>query len=187
MKRTLLAAVLFAPAAAAAQWQVGGNFGLRARPDGGDGQTVFGTQFEVMAVKAGPRVSHIFSGSSVQMRNHTADGSNIRENGIELGYMYRRAINDAWGAAIGPVLGYSTGCASGGTHSVTYGATHCIESYTAKGTKRPGYNLQLDWQKTTANSVTWRAGARLTGHTVASGSKTPKPVVWAGFTAPLNR
>jgi hypothetical protein len=51
---------------------------------------------------------------------------------------------------------------------------------------RPGYDLQLDYAKRNARGITWRWGVRATGHTVASGSKTPKPVAWAGLTAPLN-
>ena len=187
MKRLVLIAVLIVPAAASAQWQIGGNFGIRARPDGGDGNTVYGTQFEGMIVKPGGNVTHILTGSFIQMRNHDAAGNNIRENSVELGYLYRLALKGSLGLAIGPALGISTGCAAGGTHSTTYGATQCVVSYADKGTVRPGYILQLDFAKTNTRGVTWRAGVRATGHTVASGSKTPKPSIWGGFTAPLGQ
>ncbi len=188
MKRlVLLAALLTVPAAASAQWQVGGNFGLRTRPDGGDGKIVYGTQFEGMIVKPAGKTTHILQGAIVQMRNHDADGYNVRENSLEASYLYRRAIRGALGVAAGPAVGYSTGCASGGTRSTTYGATTCVAYYTDKGTVRPGYIVQLDVAKTNARGVTWRAGLRATGRTVASGSKTPKPVIWAGFTAPLSQ
>ncbi len=186
MKKWLLAALLV-PTIAHAQWQIGLNFGMRARPDGGDGNTVFGTQFEGMIVKPAGKVTHILNGAVVQMRNHDAAGNNIRENSLEASYLYRRAIKGKWGIAAGPAVGISTGCAAGGTHSATYGATHCIAYFADKGTIRPGYIAQLDYAKTNARGLTWRWGLRASGHTVSSGSITPKPAIWGGFTAPFSK
>jgi len=199
MKRLLIATLLATPALAHAQWQVGGSLGFRTRPE--DGRTLPGTQLEIMAVKPAGVTSHVFSLASVQMRNRTAAGGAVRENSFEAAYLYRRVLDDAFGGvfknalkgafknalglAAGPVVSYSIGCASGGTGAVTYGATPCLVSFADKGTVTPGYIIQLDLQKTNQRGVTWRAGLRGTGHTVASGSLTPKPSLWAGFTAPL--
>jgi len=187
MKRFALALLLALPVPAAAQWQIGGNIGLRTRPDGGDGNTVLGIQFEGMIVKPAGAWTHFFQGAVIQMKNHNALGERLRENSVEVSYMLRRALYGPFGVAIGPALGYSTGCASGGNKSTgNYGATPCVATYADKGTKRPGYNAQIDYAWTNARGITWRWGVRATGHTVASGSKDPKPVLWAGLTAPLN-
>jgi hypothetical protein len=185
MKRALLM-LLMLPVAAEAQWQIGGNIGLRTRPDGGDGNTVLGVQFEGMIVKVAGKSSYLAQGAIIQMKNHNAAGLRVRENSLEGSLLYRRALNSWLGAAVGPAIGYSTGCASGGRSGTGYGATACVASYAEKGTIRPGYILQLDAAHVTARGMTWRYGIRGTGHTVASGSKTPKPVVWAGFTAPFS-
>lgn len=184
MKR-LLFLMLAMPVAAHAQWQIGLNAGLRTRPDGGDGNTVPGVQFEGMLVRPAGKWSHMFQGAVVQMKNSDASGQRVRENSLEGSYLLRRALNRWLGVAAGPSLGYSLGCASGGTNATTYGDTPCVASFADDGTVRPGYAVQLDGAWTTARSVTWRAGVRAVGHTVASGSKTPKPVVWAGLTAPF--
>jgi len=188
MKRFVFLALLTAtPLAAHAQWQIGLNIGARTRPDGGNGKTVPGIQFEGMIVKPAGAWSHIFQGAVIQMKNRDAADTHVRENSLEISYLLRRAIlGGPFGLAVGPALGYSTGCASGGTKSTSYGDRPCVEYYTEKGTKRPGYNFQLDYAKTNARGLTWRWGVRATGHTVASGSKTPKPVLWAGVTAPFS-
>lgn len=180
----LAIALLALPTLAQAQWQLGGTVGVRTRPD--EGRTLWGTQLEVVAARLsdGP-VSHLLTGSIVQIRNETAAGGAVRENSVEVAYLYRRALRGAFGAAAGPTIGYSTGCASGGTGGITYGSTPCLASFTTKGTTTPGYVVQLDWAKTMSNRVTVRWGVRGTGHTPAAGSISPKPSVWAGFTAPL--
>ena len=187
MKRAVIVAVLFlAPAIAGAQMQMGMNFGMRHRPDAGDGGSVWGTQFEGMMIFPDGRVSHQMLGAVVQMRNRNAAGANVRENSLEVGYLFRYALGGLLGLAAGPAMGYSTGCASGGTHGVTYGSTPCIASFASKGTMRVGYNVQLDFATSNARGVTLRFGARVTGSTVASGDALPKPVLWGGFSAPLN-
>jgi hypothetical protein len=186
MNRMLAALLIALPSLAQAQWQLGGNVAVRTRPD--DGRTLWGTQLEIMGVRltTGP-VTHFFTGSVVQIRNENSTGGAVRENSVEVAYLYRRALRGAWGAAVGPTVGYSTGCASGGTGGITYGSTSCLASFTTKGTTTPGYIVQLDWAKTTSNGVSWRWGVRGTGHTPAAGSVAPKPSVWAGFTAPLGQ
>jgi hypothetical protein len=181
MKRPLIL-MLALPIAAHAQWQIGGNVGLRARPDGGDGRAVFGLQFEGMLVKPTGQWSHVLLGGIVQMKNNDASGQRVRENSVEGAYLLRRSVARHWGIGGGPVLSYSFGCRV----DATFDVVGCIEYFAEDGTVRPGYNLQLDYARTAANGVTWRWGVRATGHTVASGSKTPKPVVWGGLTAPLN-
>jgi hypothetical protein len=185
MKR-LLILMLTLPMVANAQWQIGGNLGLRTRPDGGDGKSVLGVQLEGMLVKPAGQWTHLLQGAIVQMKNHNAAGQNIRENSLEGSYLLRRALGDRFGIAAGPVLGYSLGCASGGKNATTYGDTPCVASFADDGTVRPGYALQLDAEWKSARGVTWRAGVRAVGRTMASGSKTPKPVVWGGLSAPLN-
>ncbi|MBM3908850.1 MAG: hypothetical protein FJ363_12355 [Gemmatimonadetes bacterium] len=178
----LLILMLALPIVAQAQWQVGGNVGLRTRPDGGDGKTVLGLQFEGMLVKPAGKWSHVFQGAVVQMKNNDATGNRVRENSIEGAYMLRREVSRHFGVSAGPVLSYSFGCRVNDTFDVV----GCIDDFAEDGTVRPGYHLQLDYAKTTANGVTWRWGVRATGHTVASGSATPKPAVWGGLTAPFN-
>lgn len=180
--RTSLFLLLAMPVAAHAQWQIGLNAGIRTRPDGGDGNTVLGVQFEGMIVKAAGKWTHLLQGAVVQMKNNTAAGERVRENSIEGTYMLRREVSRHFGLAAGPVLSYSFGCRVNRTFEVV----GCIEYYAEDGTVRPGYNLQLDYARTTTRGMTWRWGVRATGHTVASGSKSPKPVVWAGFTAPFS-
>jgi hypothetical protein len=185
MKRMLLAALVLAPAVAHAQWQMGLTFGVRARPD--NGRTISGLQFEGMIVHPMQSFTGIASLAIVQMRNKTTAGNGFVENSIEANLLLRRKLAGIWCASFGPVLSYSTGCASSSDlHGTTYGAVACSASFVQKGTVRPGYLIQLDLEKTNARGVTWRAGLRGTGHTVASGSKTPKPVLWGGFTAPLS-
>lgn len=187
MKRAVIVAVLFlAPAIAGAQMQMGMNFGMRHRPDAGDGGSVWGTQFEGMMIFPKGRVSHEVLGAFVQMRNRDAGGFNVRENSVEASYLLRYSLTGGWGVSAGPAIGASLGCTAGGTHSTTYGFTSCVDTFADKGTIRPGYTVQLDFAHSNSRGVTFRLGARVTGHTVASGDALPKPVLWGGFSAPLN-
>jgi len=178
-----LAALLALPAAAHAQWQLGGNVGFRSRPE--NGTTVNGTQLEMMIVHKRGATTHFFDLAWTQMRNETPDGGAVRENALEGTILFRRALRGPFGIGAGPALGYSLGCSSGGTGSVGYGPTTCLVEYATKGTLRPGYAIQLDLEQANARGAVLRAGIRASGHTVASGTVTPKPSIWLGFTLPL--
>ena len=182
MRHLVFAALIAVPATAHAQMQFGGNIGYRSRAD--DGHTVTGTQLEAMLVRPAGKTTYLATLAIVQMRNHTPAGV-VRENSFEGALLYRRAIVGALGAALGPAVGLSFGCASGGTGGTGYGSQPCAVYFADKGTVRPGYALQLDWSTANARGAVFRAGVRAIGHTVASGSKTPKPAVWLGFTLPL--
>ncbi len=183
MRWPLAAALALAPTLAHAQVQVGGNIGVRMRNDGDN--FVRGVQLEAMLVHPAGRYSHWLNLAIVQMKNHTSTGGIVRENSIEGTVLLHRLFAAGIGGAIGPVLSYGTGCASGGAGGVGYGKVGCVVSFAEKGTVRPGYALQLDWAKANARGAVFRAGVRAVGHTVGSGSKTPKPGAWAGFTLPL--
>jgi hypothetical protein len=183
MRRLLLAILVAIPAAAQAQTQVGLNLGLRTRSDAG--KQVNGTQLEGMIVRPIGTWKAMALLAFTQMRNSWPTGGAVRENGIEATLLFRRAISGGLGWAAGPAIGYATGCASGGTGGITYGATTCIQSFADKGTVRPGYALQLDWERANARGAVFRTGVRAIGHTTAAGSKTPKPAVWIGFTLPI--
>lgn len=187
MRRLLAALLLLTPALAGAQQssgiQLGLNLGYRTRTE--SGTTLGGTQLEGMIVHPMGSWTHIASLALTQMRNSLPGGGAVRENGVEASLLFRRAITRGLGWGAGPVLSYATGCASGGTGGVTYGATTCLVSYANKGTFRPGYALQLDWEKANSRGAVFRAGVRAVGHTVASGSMAPKPGAWVGFSLPL--
>lgn len=184
MRRLLITILVFIPALAQSQVQVGLNLGLRTRSD--DGKQVNGTQLEGMIIVRPMRNwTPMALLAFTQMRNRWPGGGAVRENGVEATLLFRRAITGGLGWAAGPAIGYAAGCASGGTGGITYGATTCIQSFADKGTVRPGYALQLDWEKSNARGAVFRTGLRAIGHTTASGSKTPKPAVWIGFTLPL--
>jgi len=184
MRRIIATVLCLIPAVAHGQVQVGLNLGLRTRTDAG--QRVNGTQLEGMIIA--PHMGNwtpMALLAFTQMRNSWPTGGAVRENGVEATLLFRRAIRGGLGWAAGPAIGYAAGCASGGTGGITYGATKCIQSFADKGTVRPGYALQLDWEKSNARGAVFRTGLRAIGHTTASGSKTPKPAAWVGFTLPL--
>jgi len=185
MRRIIATILFFIPAAAHSQTQVGLNFGLRTRSDAG--KQVNGTQLEGMIIARPMRNwTPMALLAFTQMRNEWPIGGAVRENGIEATLLFRRTITGGLGWAAGPAIGYATGCASGGTGGITYGPTTCIQSFADKGTVRAGYALQLDWAKANARGAVFRTGVRAVGHTTASGSKTPKPGVWIGFSLPLS-
>jgi hypothetical protein len=186
MKRVLFLALLAAPAAAYAQWEVGGQLGLRTRSES-EG-TLNGMQIGAIIVhNNGAQYSQTLDLLSVQMRGHTAAGGAVRENSIESVLLFRRALGGVFGASIGPAASYSLGCVSGGTNEIGYGSVPCIHDFSVSGTTRIGYAVQLDMVKANARGAAFRAGLRGTGHTVASGSASPKAAVWIGTTLPIRR
>lgn len=181
-----MAALLGAPLVAQGQIQLGANIGYRIRPEGGT--RVRGAQIEGMLIV--PRGQWEYQGllTIAQMSNHYVTGEPTRENSVEGTLLFRRALAYGLGAGIGPTLSVATGCASGGSGDgggLAYGTVPCLVPYANKGTFRPGYTLQLDYVRTNARGISLRAGLRAMGHTVASGSKTPKPGAWLGFSAPF--
>jgi len=184
MRRMLaIAALVAAPVAAHAQWEFGGQIGLRTRSDAGT--TVNGSQIGAIIVHNSRAFSQTLDLLSVQMRGSTPTGGAVRENSIEGVLLVRRALHGAFGAAIGPAASYSIGCSSGGSGGIGYGQVACVNDFTTDGTVRIGYAVQLDAVKANARGAVFRAGLRATGHTVGAGSATPKPSVWAGMTLPL--
>ncbi len=188
MRRILAIAVLIAaPAAAHAQWEFGGQIGLRSRSE--NGATVNGSQIGAIVVRNAGAWSQTLDLLSVQMRNANATGGAVRENSLEGVLLFRHALGGAlggvFGASIGPAASYSIGCTSGGTGGIGYGQVGCLNDFSVDGAMRLGYALQLDAVKANARGAVFRAGLRATGHTVGAGSASPKPSLWAGMTLPL--
>lgn len=183
MRRFVIVALLAVPSAAHAQFEFGGQLGLRSRSE--NGKTVNGSQFGVVLVHTSGSTAQIVDLAVVQMRNKTATGAAVRENSVEASLLIRRALTHMIGVGLGPAVGYAIGCASRDVDGVDFGDVLCVSDFANKGTVRVGYAIQLDIARTLRTGAVVRAGLRGTGHTVASGSASPKPALWAGLTLPM--
>lgn len=179
----MIAALLAVPSAAHAQFEFGGQLGLRSRSE--NGKTVNGFQIGAVIVHTRGAIAQIVDLAIVQMRNKTTTGGAVLENSAEATLIFRRALTHLIGAGIGPAVGYATGCASGGIDKISYGEVPCVADFADKGTVRVGYAIQLDIARTLRTGAVVRAGLRGTGLTVASGNASPKPALWAGLTLPI--